>query len=156
MGIAQPDAPLLVSPDHRIVLQGRQARDLFNCDEVLVAAKHLTVMEGVDIVQADSISYIHLMFDHHEVILGDGTWTESFQPGDMSLRGIGSEQRQEILSLFTRRINERIPACYLTGEAWFTGLSFKSDPHALVPRSPIAELIEEADLQHTQDLGQWR
>jgi ribosomal protein L3 glutamine methyltransferase len=52
------------------------------------------------------------------------------------------DEKQKILALFDRRINERIPACYLTGEAWFAGLSFKSDHRALVPRSPIAELIE--------------
>ena len=51
-------------------------------------------------------------------------------------------EKEEILALFLRRIEERIPAAYLAGEAWFAGLSFKSDPRALVPRSPIAELIE--------------
>ncbi|HEY4582998.1 MAG TPA: 50S ribosomal protein L3 N(5)-glutamine methyltransferase [Lysobacter sp.] len=55
-------------------------------------------------------------------------------------RVTGDEMRR-VLELFRRRVDERVPAAYLTGEAWFAGLSFKSDRRALVPRSPIAELI---------------
>lgn len=55
---------------------------------------------------------------------------------------VTSSEKAQVLALFQRRLDERVPVAYLTGEAWFAGLSFKSDSRALVPRSPIAELIE--------------
>jgi len=53
-----------------------------------------------------------------------------------------ADERERVLGLIERRVSERIPVAYLVGETWFAGLKFKSDRRALVPRSPIAELIE--------------
>jgi len=58
------------------------------------------------------------------------------------LQRVDSRGIERVDELIARRIEERIPAVYLTGETWFAGLPFRIDPRVLIPRSPIAELIE--------------
>ncbi|PUB85113.1 MAG: 50S ribosomal protein L3 N(5)-glutamine methyltransferase [gamma proteobacterium symbiont of Ctena orbiculata] len=67
-------------------------------------------------------------------------------PPDLPAGWFGSRltaaERQRVSDLITRRIEERIPLPYLLGEAWFTGMRFHVNERVLIPRSPIAELIE--------------
>ncbi|WP_147104492.1 Hint domain-containing protein [Tateyamaria sp. syn59] len=100
LGKGLPERDMLVSPQHRMLVNSDLAEVMFEEREVLIAAKHLTGLDGVDQVQTGAVSYLHLMFDQHEVVLADGAWSESFQPGDHSLRGIGADQRVEVLELF--------------------------------------------------------
>lgn len=100
LGNGLPERDMLVSPNHRMLVANDRTALYFDEHEVLVSAKHLVNNKGVQNVDALGVTYIHFMFDQHEVVLANGTWTESFQPGDYTLAGIGNAQRGEIYDLF--------------------------------------------------------
>ena len=94
-----PDEELLVSPQHRILIKGDVARDLFNTSEVLVAAKDMvngrTIRVDNNIRQ---VTYIHMLFDQHQVIWANGVETESFHPASAALASLDDDDRARLLS----------------------------------------------------------
>jgi Ca2+-binding RTX toxin-like protein len=93
-------APLLVSPQHRFLFTGYKAELLFGCDEVLVSAKHLVDGRDVGPVSQAAVTYIHVMFDRHEIIYANGAATESFHVGDIGLAAISDAAREELFGIF--------------------------------------------------------
>ena len=91
---------MLVSPQHRVLIRSDLALIYFEEREVLVAAKDLVGWPGVSRAYSGAIRYIHFMCQHHEIVLSDGIWTESFQPGAFSLAGLEVGARKEIFTLF--------------------------------------------------------
>ncbi|WP_126976564.1 Hint domain-containing protein [Frigidibacter oleivorans] len=100
LGNGLPERDMLVSPNHRMLVANDRTALYFDEHEVLVAAKHLVDNRGVRNVDALGVTYLHFLFDQHEVVLANGAWTESFQPGEQTLAGMGNAQRGEIFELF--------------------------------------------------------
>lgn len=93
-------ADLIVSPQHRMLLDGWRAEMLFGTDEVLAAAKHLINDSTILRRKGGFVEYFHIMFDAHEVVFAEGAASESFHPSDVSLTGVADEARTELFELF--------------------------------------------------------
>ncbi|MCB1354995.1 MAG: Hint domain-containing protein [Maritimibacter sp.] len=100
LGNGLPERDMLLSPNHRVLVANDRTSLYFDEREVLAAAKHLVNSKGIQVIQPIEVTYIHFMCQNHEVVLSNGAWTESFQPGDYSLGGVGNAQRQELFELF--------------------------------------------------------
>ena len=94
-----PDAGLLVSPDHRIVLRGPRARALFNTEEVLVTARDL--IDDALVLRDHSprqVTYIHMMLPQHQIVFANNVPTESFHPASAALATMGAEDQDRLFS----------------------------------------------------------
>ncbi len=101
LGKGQPNEELLVSPGHRILFEGAAAMDLFNTPEILIAAKDLVNGDSVVVDYAlREVTYVHMMFERHQVVWANGIETDSFHPANTALSTLSMEDRAELLHLY--------------------------------------------------------
>ena len=100
LGVERPEGELLVSPEHRMLVSGSASRTLFNCPEVLVAAKDLVNGDTITVDHAvRQVTYVHLLFDRHQVIWANGIETESFHPANAALSTLAEDDRTRLLAM---------------------------------------------------------
>ncbi|MBY4893463.1 Hint domain-containing protein [Rhodobacteraceae bacterium N5(2021)] len=128
LGKGVPNRDMEVSPQHRMLFEGVQAELLFGTDQVLVRAKHLTHLPGIEVATScERVTYIHVMCDAHEVIRVDNAWTESFQPGDMVQNREAREIFGDLLHAFPELGTEKGRENYVSAR-----LSLKAHEAALI------------------------
>ena len=93
---------MALSPNHRVLVTSELAELQFGHSEVLVKAKHLVNGDTIRF-QADGtlVSYVHLLFDRHEIVCGNGLESESYHPGAETLEAFDPETRAEVLELMS-------------------------------------------------------
>lgn len=100
LGAGQPERDMVVSPRHRLLVTDRRLLAACGETEALIEARALFGRPGISAIDPDAVRYIHLLFEHHEVILSENIWSESFQLGAPTVSVLLSAQHSEILSLF--------------------------------------------------------
>ncbi|WP_299749436.1 Hint domain-containing protein [uncultured Tateyamaria sp.] len=91
---------VMLSPLHRVLIRDSLAELLFGDREVLVAAKDLVNDRSVTRREGGTVTYVHLMFDKHQVVFSGGLATESFLPGPQTTKSFEREIVEEICSIF--------------------------------------------------------
>ncbi|CAM4424853.1 MAG: 50S ribosomal protein L3 glutamine methyltransferase [Legionellaceae bacterium] len=118
--------------------------------------KYQSIIEDLTTI-GDYIRWVTTQFSAAELVYGHGTdnaWDEAIYlislilhlPPDMNPLLFSTKltrpEREQIIILANKRIEERMPIPYLTNKAWFSGLPLYIDKRVIIPRSPMAELIE--------------
>ncbi|MDO6614174.1 MULTISPECIES: Hint domain-containing protein [Pacificibacter] len=101
LGNDMPTQDLTVSPQHRVLANSKIAERMFGVNEVLVGAKHLIELDGVEVAEdMAEVTYVHFLFEEHQIVFSNGARTESLYTGAEALKSISPKAREEIYAIF--------------------------------------------------------
>ena len=101
LGCGLPHRDLSVSRQHRMIVRSKIVERMFDVGEALVPAAKLIGLPGVELDETcPSVTYVHLLFDRHEIVYAEGAPTESLFPGPEALKSVSPVAQREILAIF--------------------------------------------------------
>ncbi len=100
LGSGLPVRDLRLSRQHRVLLRAGFLRQLIGADQALIPVHRLIGLPGISIAPIEEkLSYIHLLFDHHEVVVAEGVGAESLLLGEEVLRSQGQEMGGDLAAI---------------------------------------------------------
>ncbi|MCD9149973.1 Hint domain-containing protein [Pseudophaeobacter flagellatus] len=102
-GLLSPERPMLLSPQHRLLVHRRTLGEDNPFGESFVSAKLLAGIDencGQQLYGDQGVTYVHLMTEQHEVVFAEGIATETFWPGPEAIRGLSADNMRELFELF--------------------------------------------------------
>lgn len=110
LGPGLPRRDLLLSPQHGLLVCSPIAERVGGAPEVLVAVRHLIGLPGITPArEIRAISYLHLLFMRHELVIANGALSESLYLGRQALRGLSRPARNEVFTLFAELRDTHLP-----------------------------------------------
>lgn len=100
LGPGQPERDMLISPRHRLLTTNSEIMSHLGEHEALIEAQALVGQPGIDYATPHAVTYHHLLFDRHEVILSDNIWSESFFMSRLAAQRLISDQAAELTSIY--------------------------------------------------------
>ena len=101
LGQGLPREPLRLSRQHRVLVSSPINQRMFGTQDSLIAAVKLTDLPGIHIdTDCTEVTYIHLLFDQHEVIFANGAPCESLHTGPEAIKSISPAARAELFAIF--------------------------------------------------------
>ena len=119
LGNGIPVRDLVVSRQHRVLVNTPIVERMFSQKNVLIPAVKLSELPGIYVDSTvDFVIYYHLVFDNHEIVYSEGAATESLFTGPEALRSISDEARNELFSIFPdlKVDDNKMEPCYLIPE----------------------------------------
>jgi Hint domain len=98
-GPGMPERELVLSPQHRIVVEGSRCELFFGAERVFVVARHLPAAFAISPEPEEDVEYYHILLETHDILIANGMPAESLQPARRMIEALSDDMRRSLMAL---------------------------------------------------------